>query len=54
MIWEYAVPCLLVSIGALFVIAALLDARERRRFKKFSKMTFRRISRETFLREKLR
>jgi len=50
MTWEYAIPCLLISLIALFILAALLDARGRsRRLRRFTTMTFRPISRETLL-----
>lgn len=50
MTWQLAIPCLLISLGALFIIAALLDARARsRRLRRFAIMTFRTIPRSELL-----
>jgi hypothetical protein len=53
MTWLLAIPCLLISLGALFILAALLDSRGRaRRLRRFEVWTFKRIPREMLLKSK--
>jgi hypothetical protein len=48
--WLYSVAILLMALGALFILAALLDARSRsRRLRRFTTMTFRPIPRNLLL-----
>ena len=48
--WLYSVAMLLMALGALFILAALLDARSRsRRLRRFAIMTFRTIPRSKLL-----
>jgi hypothetical protein len=53
--WLYSIPLLLVSIGALFVVVGLLDARSRaRRLRRFEVWSFKPIPRKLLLQSRER
>ena len=47
--WLLAIPCLLISLAALFVLVALLDRKRSRRLRRFEVWSFKPIPRNLLL-----